>query len=51
MPDSIAVVDGQHNFRCSLTNLAEGSSSADRTKYVDANWKKYVKLIVGFCRN
>ncbi|MBR4347442.1 MAG: hypothetical protein IKP90_00660 [Fibrobacter sp.] len=49
--DSIAVVDGQHNFRCSLTNLAEGSSSADRTKYVDANWKKYVKLIVGFCRN
>lgn len=49
--DSIAVVDGQHNFRCRLTNLAEGSSSDDRTKYVDAYWKKYVELVIGICRN
>ena len=49
--DSIAVVEGQRNFRCSLTNLADGTPSYDRTKYVDANWKKYVELIIGFCRN
>ena len=49
--DSIAVVDGQHNFRCALTNLDDETSSADSIKYVDENWKKYVELIVGFCRN
>ena len=49
--DSIAVVDGQHNFRCSLTNINDDASSDDSTKYVDAYWKKYVELVIGICRN
>lgn len=49
--DTTVTIEGQRNFRCSLTNLTDGTSSDDRTKYVDANWKKYVKLIIGFCRN
>ena len=49
--DTTVTIEGQRNFRCSLTNLTDGTSSDDRTKYVDANWKKYVELIIGFCRN
>ena len=49
--DTAAIIEGQHNFHCSLTILADEESGADSTRYFDANWKKYVKLIVGICRN
>ena len=49
--DTTVTIDGQHNFRCSLTNINDDASSDDRTKYVDAYWKKYVELVIGICRN
>ena len=49
--DTAAIIEGQHNFHCSLTILADEESGADNTRYFDANWKKYVELIVGICRN
>lgn len=49
--DTAAIIEGQHNFHCSLTILADEESGADSTRYFDANWKKYVELIVGICRN
>ena len=48
--DTTVTIKGQHSFYCSLTNLDDETSSADRTKYVDAYWKKYVELVIGICR-
>ena len=49
--DTAAIIEGQHNFHCNLTILADEESGADSTRYFDTNWKKYVELIVGICRN
>ncbi|MBR2470737.1 MAG: hypothetical protein IKB43_11425 [Fibrobacter sp.] len=49
--DTATTIEGQHSFNCSLTIPNDETSSDDRTKYVDAYWKKYVELIIGICRN
>ena len=49
--DTVTTTEGQRSFHCSLTKLYDETSSDDRTKYVDAYWKKYVELIIGICRN
>lgn len=49
--DTVTTTEGQRSFHCSLTKLNDETSSDDRTKYVDAYWKKYVELIIGICRN
>lgn len=49
--DTVTTTEGQRSFHCSLKKLNDETSSDDRTKYVDAYWKKYVELIIGICRN
>ena len=46
--DTTTEIDGQKTHSCDLENaehLSEGR------QYVDPNWKKYVELIVGICRD
>ena len=46
--DSI-VVRGQHSHTCSLETTTQ-LTDPENKQYVDPNWKRYVKLIVGICR-
>ena len=46
--DTTSEAAGQHLHTCDLENA--GHLSEDR-QYVDPNWKKYVELIVGICRD
>jgi hypothetical protein len=46
--DTTTEITGQKPHSCDLEN--EGHLSEGR-KYVDPNWKKYVELIVGICRD
>ena len=45
--DTTSQTAGQHIYSCDLENA--GHLSEDR-QYIDPNWKKYVELIVGICR-
>ena len=45
--DTTSQTAGQHIYSCDMENA--GHLSEDR-QYVDPNWKKYVELIVGICR-
>ncbi|MBR4784393.1 MAG: hypothetical protein IK012_03960 [Fibrobacter sp.] len=46
--DSI-VVRRQHSHTCSLESTKQ-LTDPEKKQYVDPNWKRYVKLIVGICR-
>ena len=46
--DSIGV-RGQHSHTCSLETTTQ-LTDPENKQYVDPNWKRYVKLIVGICR-
>lgn len=48
--DTAAVIKGQHNHNCNLEANKQQTETETR-QYVDPNWKKYVELVVGICRN
>ena len=48
--DTTSITKGQHAHTCDLETAAYLTGTENRL-YIDPNWKKYVELIVGICRD